>query len=269
MRELLGEGRLARGTIGAMDYFVADMGSIRGAQPSYRVADKRVRYASVRSPVPTSAWRGLGAAPNAFAMECAMDELAHAAGVDSLQLRLRNLSRTEDSRLVAVLEKAAEMAGWPRDPGPDRGLGIAAAVYKEQTPVAIVAEVHIDRDAEEIRTTRIWCAHDCGRIINPDQVRNLIEGNIVWGCGLALKEQITIEEGAIAEQNFHLYEPLRNADAPEVEIALIEPPGAPPVGVGESAFPPVAPAIANAVFAATAKRLRRLPMSFDDLSNRN
>ena len=192
--------------------------------------------------------------PNAFAIECAMDELAHAAGVDPLQFRLRNLAEA-DARLADVLSKAAEMAGWPRDPGPDRGLGIAAAVYKDKTPVAIVAEVHIDRDLEEIRPTHFWCAHDCGRIVNPDQVRNLIEGNVVWGCSLALKERITVENGAISETNFHLYEPLRHSEGAKVEIALIEPPAAPPVGVGESALPPVAPALANAVFAATGQTI--------------
>ncbi len=265
MPELLGEGWLASGAVGLMDRFVPDMGSARGAVAPYQAADKRIRFASVRSPLPTSAWRGLGAAPNAFAIECAMDELAHAAGVDPLQFRLGNLAGA-DARLADVLSKAAEMAGWPRDPGPDRGLGIAAAVYKDKTPVAIVAEVHIDRDLEEIRPTHFWCAHDCGRVVNPDQVRNLIEGNVVWGCGLALKERITVEDGAISETNFHLYEPLRHSEAAKVEIALIEPPAAPPVGVGESALPPVAPALANAVFAATGQRLRRLPMSFDDLS---
>jgi CO/xanthine dehydrogenase Mo-binding subunit len=265
MREMLGQSRLVNGAIGMMDRFVADMGSTRGATTRYKVPNQRIRFASVRSEVPTSAWRGLGSAPNAFAIECAIDELAHEAGIDPLEFRLRNLD-DHDGRLAPVLRKVAELSGWPERGEEDRGFGLAAAVYKDQTPVAVVAEVVIDRQWDMIRVRRIWCAHDCGRIVNPDQVCNLIEGNIVWGCSLALKEQTTVENGAIAEQNFDLYDPLRHWEAPEIEIALIEPSGVPPLGVGESALPPVAPAIANAVFAATGTRLRRLPLSFDALA---
>lgn len=264
MRELLGRGRMAKGTISVMDRFVPDMGSTRGAEARYHANNKRIRFAAVRTPVPTSAWRGLGAAPNAFAIECVIDELAHNSGVDPLQFRLLNLS-SADARLAEVLRVAAEMAGWPRQLGIDRGLGIASAIYKDLTPVAIVAEVHVNKSSKTILTPRIWCAHDCGRIVNPDQVRNLIEGNIVWGCSMALKERITVKNGTVAEQNFHLYEPLRHKESADVDITLIEPPDVPPMGVGESALPPVAPAIANAIFAATGRRLRRLPMSFDDL----
>ncbi len=266
MRELLGPSLLARGATGLADRFVADEGSTRGATPPYQVPDRKIRFASVRTGLPTSAWRGLGAAPHAFAIECAMDELAHAADQDPLTFRLMNLPPSQN-RLAAVLREAARMATWEKPRPPGRGHGIAAAAYKGMTPVAVVAEVEVDGAKGTITVLHVWCAHDCGLVINPDQVRNLIEGNVIWGCGLALKERITVEDGAISERNFHMYDVLRQHEAPDISISLIEPPGAPPVGVGEAALPPVAPAIANAIFAATGKRLRRLPISFDDLEN--
>ncbi|MDH3944960.1 MAG: molybdopterin-dependent oxidoreductase, partial [Anaerolineae bacterium] len=129
----------------------------------------------------------------------------------------------------------------------------------------VVAEVRMDHAARDLRTTEIWCAQDCGLVINPDQVENQVMGNIVWGCSMALKERITFKAGAVEERNFDAYEILRHHEAPEVTVALVSPPNTAPVGVGESAIAPVAAAIANAVFAATGHRIRRLPMSYNSV----
>lgn len=248
----------------ALDKVLADEGTARGSLPQYQMTNRQVRYSDIRTPVPVGAWRGLGSAPNTFAIESMMDELAGKAGIDPLKFRFQNLPSTS-GRLTAVLHRVAEISGWGRPSPKDIGLGIACAVYKNETAVAIVAEVQIDREAHELRVGKIWCAQDSGLVINPDQVENQIMGNIIWGCSMALKERITFEEGAVEQRNFHTYEILRHDEAPKIEVALVIPPGVAPVAVGESALAPVAPAIANAVFAAAGKRVRQLPMDYDSI----
>ena len=248
----------------ALDMVMADFGTSRGCMPPYRLANQRTRYSDIRTEVPAGAWRGLGAAPNAFAIESMMDELASAADIDPLEFRLQNLP-AEGERLAGVLRRVAEISDWGRAPAPGTGRGLACAVYKDLTAVAVVMEAKVDHAAGELRVTRAWCAQDCGLIVNPDQVESLVMGNIVWGCSMALKERITIEAGRVTDRNFDGYEPLRHSESPDMTVALVAPPDAPPVGVGESALPPVAPAIANAVFAATGRRVRRLPMSYDSV----
>jgi len=243
----------------------ADEGTVRGAIPQYQMANRRVRYTGVRTPVPISAWRGLGAAPNTFAIECMMDELASEAGIDPLQFRLQNLPASS-ARLAAVLRRVGEMSDWGGPTPPGIGRGLACAVYKDKTAAAIVVEVQLDSDARQLRVLRAFCAQDCGLVINPHQVENQIMGNIVWGCSMTLKERISIVAGHVAEDNFHSYDPLRHDEAPKVQIALVMPPGTPPVEVGESALPPVPAAIANAVFAASGRRVRRLPMDYDSVT---
>lgn len=247
-----------------MDRVMADEGTARGSLPHYQMANRRVRYSDIRTPVPIGAWRGLGAAPNTFAIESMMDELAASAAQDPLELRLKNLPPTSE-RLAGVLRRVAEISGWGEPSATNNGRGIACAVYRDETAVAVVAEVQIDRVAGELRVSRIWCAQDCGLVVNPDQVENQIIGNIVWGCSMALKERLTIADGAVEQRNFDGYEILRHDETPDITVALVIPQGAPPVAVGESAFAPVAPAISNAIFAATGQRIRRLPVSFGDV----
>ncbi|VAW12373.1 Isoquinoline 1-oxidoreductase beta subunit [hydrothermal vent metagenome] len=252
-------------TLGAaVDMARPDGGTVRGVVPQYRMANRRIRYTGIRTPVFIGAWRGLGAAPNAFAIESMMDELAAEASIDPLDFRLKNLPPAGD-RLAAVLREVAQIADWGRQTPPGTALGLASAVYDDKTAVAIVAEVQVDHTAQTIAVSQVWCAQDCGLVINPHQVENQIMGNIVWGCSMALKERITISAGRVGEDNFDTYEILRHQDAPDVTVSLVEPDNTPPVGVGESALAPVAPAIANAVFAATGKRVRRLPMSYEDV----
>ncbi|MDP6840978.1 MAG: molybdopterin-dependent oxidoreductase [Rhodospirillales bacterium] len=237
---------------------LADFGTSRGALPPYAFENALIRYSDIRIPVPTGAWRGLGAAPNAFAIESMVDELAVKAGIDPLQLRLKNL-RPGIERLGPVLKQAAKMAGWGRPTAPGTGLGLAGAVYRGKTHVAAVAEVRIGPD-QELSVEKVWCAQDCGLVLNPDQVEQQIIGNVIWGCGMALGEEMNFKGTRPETDNFDGYQLLRQAEAPDVEVALIQPPGAPPVGAGEPAIAPVAAAIANAVHAAGGGRRRRLPI---------
>lgn len=243
---------------------LADKGTGRGARPPYHIAHKRVRYSDIRIPVPTGAWRGLGAAPNAFAIESMVDELAVAAKLDPLKFRLRNLT-PKDGRLAAVLARVGQMANWGQQLPKGIGQGLACAVYRDATFVAIAVQMHVNKTARSIRVDQVWCAHDCGLIVNPDQVRAQIEGNIIWGCGMALQEQMSFADGGAESDNFHLYHPIRHGGAPKIEISLLDRPDISPAGAGEPAIAPMPAAIANAVFAATGKRPRKLPFDYDSL----
>ncbi len=256
-------GSLAR----FLDAFVADEGTARGASMPYEAAHKRVRYSDIRTDVPTGAWRGLGAAPNTFAIESMIDELAYAARKDPLAFRLAQFGKggKHAGHLSDVLRQVGEMSRWGRPAGANRGLGVACAVYKDQTHVAVVAEIEIDHSARQIKVIELWCAQNCGLVVNPDQVENQVLGNLVWGCSMALKEKLTVGDGVANERNFDRYDVLRHAEAPETHIRLVETEGAPPVAVGESALAPAVAAIANAAFAATGKRPRKLPIDYDSL----
>jgi CO/xanthine dehydrogenase Mo-binding subunit len=236
---------------------VADPGTKRSALTPYRVSDRRTRFSDLRIPVQTGQWRGLGAAPNTTAIELAMDELAQMAGIDPVEFRLRNLG-PERERLAAVLREAARLSGWGEPSAAGRGRGLACAVYEEMTYVAVVLEVAVDEDG--IRPLRAWCAHDCGLVVNPDQVTAQIEGNIAWGCSVALQERAEIRDGANANDSFETYPILRQTDSPDVEVSLVEHDGDPPAGAGEPAIAPTPAALVNAVFAATGPRHRRLPI---------
>lgn len=257
-------GPMPKNIAWVVDKVMADSGTSRGSLPPYQFAHQRTRYSDIRTEIPIGAWRGLGAAPNAFANESMMDELSTRAGIDPLVFRLQNLPPKSD-RLAGVLRQVAEFSDWKtRQSKASTGLGIACAVYKGETPVAVVAEVFVDHTAREIRVTKIWCVQDCGFTINPDQVENLVMGNIVWGCSMALKERITFAQGSVEESNFDTYEILRHHECPDIMVELIDS-DATPVGVGEAALGPVAPAIANAIFAATGQRARRLPINYDSI----
>jgi CO/xanthine dehydrogenase Mo-binding subunit len=236
---------------------VADRGTRRGALTPYRVSDRRTRFSDIRIPIHTGQWRGLGAAPNTTAIEVAMDELARMAGLDAIEFRLRNLG-PERGRLAAVLREVALLSRWGEPVAAGRGRGVACAVYEEMTYVAVVVEVALE--ADRIRPLRAWCAHDCGLVVNPGLVTAQIEGNIAWGCSVALQERAEIRDGANANDSFETYPILRQEDSPEVEVALVEHDGDLPSGAGEPAIAPTPAALVNAVFAATGTRHRRLPI---------
>jgi isoquinoline 1-oxidoreductase beta subunit len=220
----------------------------------YAIAHLREVHVEHDPGVPTGPWRSVGASQNAFAVECFVDELAAAAGKDPLAFRLAMLGHAPRHR--GVLSAAAERAGW-HDPLPEgRGRGIA--VYRSYGSwVAHVAEVAVKDDTW--RVERIVCAADCGTLVHPDAVAAQMEGAIVFGLSAALHGEIRLRDGAVVQSGFDDYPILRMRDTPDIEVHLV-PSRARPGGVGEPGLPPLAPAVANALFAATGKRLRRLPL---------
>ncbi len=202
-------------------------------------------------------WRGIGAGYNKFAAECFVDEVAHALGQDPLAFRLE-LTK-EHARANAVIRAAAEMARWDRARPKDRALGIAFADY-EDTVTAGVAEVSVDRKTGRIRVHDYWVAADPGIVVQPENVHAQLESAVVYGLSGALTEELTVKDGAVQQRNFHDYRVLRMGDMPEIHTKIVSSDAA-PTGMGEVGVPAVAPAIANAVFRLTGKRLRQLPMS--------
>jgi isoquinoline 1-oxidoreductase beta subunit len=220
----------------------------------YAIPGIRVRYARVNSAVPVGYWRSVASSQNAFITECFLDEVAAAGGKDPYQLRRALLDG--QPRLRGVLELAADKAGWGTPPaaGRYRGIGVAESFGSY---VAQVAEVSIERGRPRVH--RVVCAIDCGMVVNPDTVAAQMESGIVYGLTAALKGEISIENGRVAQSNFDDYPLLRLDECPDIEVYILpslEAPG----GVGEPGTPPIAPAVANAVFAATGKPVRRLPI---------
>ena len=222
----------------------------------YAIANLRVEYCPVATPVPLGWWRSVYASQNCFANESFLDELAGEAGRDPFELRRELLADAPRHR--RVLELAAEKAGWGTRPPPGRARGIAVHKLFSDTVVAEVAEVSVERG--QVRVHRVVCAVDCGLALNPDTVAAQIEGGVVYGLTAALKGEITLEGGRVKQANFNDYPVLRMNEMPRVEVHLVESPD-PPHGVGEPSVPPIAPAVANAIFQATGTRVRRLPLT--------
>jgi isoquinoline 1-oxidoreductase beta subunit len=207
----------------------------------------------------TYAWRSVTNFTDAFVQECFLDEMAVALGRDPYELRLE----LEPNSMHEVLTLAANKAGWG-DPLPQgMGRGIACWSTWNVTPVAMVAEVSISPGGS-VQVQRVLCAIDCGLVINPDMVAAQMEGGIVWGLTAALKGSIDIENGRVLQSNFDDYPLLRMDEMPQVEVYLV-PSDRHPSGVGEMGVPPAAPAVLNAVYNATGKRIRHLPLQQDDL----
>lgn len=233
-----------------------DPSAVEGAREvPYTIPNLELRYTPVDLGIPVGFWRSVGHSHTAFAVECFIDELAHAAGEDPVAYRLKLLPR--ESRQRRVLQAVAERAGWGTPLPPGRGRGVA--VHESfGSPTAQVAEVEVREGT--VRVRRVTCAFDCGIVVNPDIVRQQIEGGIVFGLGAALKGEITIRDGRVVQGNFHDYPLLTLAETPEVDVVLV-PSGDAAGGVGEPGTPPIAPAVVNAIFAATGRRLRRLPIA--------
>jgi isoquinoline 1-oxidoreductase beta subunit len=243
----------------------------------YLVPNYRVEYAHPSNRVPVAWWRSVEESINGFTVESFIDELAAAAGVDPAEYRLRLMGTTprrlpnplwpassplDTSRLRRVLELALEKAGWNKPVAAGRARGVACC-YSFDTYVAEVAEVSVLRDGTP-RIHRITCVVDCGRVVNPDGVKAQMEGGIVYALSAALTGEITIEKGAVKQANFDSYPVLRMSQMPAIDVFLA-PSDADPSGVGEPGVPPLAPAVTNAIFAATGKRIRRLPIGSADL----
>ena len=237
----------------------ADFGATRGAMLRYDVPNVSTIAWRRSLPVRTGPWRGLGALPNAFALESFIDELATTAGADPLTFRLRHLPDNDwGRRMTAVLRAAAEASNWGSAPPSGRARGIACATDVD-TVVAQVAEVSVDAQGK-IRVHHVTAAMDCGLVVNPDGARAQVEGNVMWGVGSTLIEEAHIENGRFAAANFDGYPLLTLKDAPIVNAILVKSDDK-IRGAGEPAIAPVAAAIGNAVFALTGKRLRNLPFT--------
>ncbi len=238
-----------------------DPGATRGAWIHYDIPHRVITVWRRRLPIPTGQWRGLGQAPNTFPIESFMDEAAQAASRDPLQFRLDHLPANADGqRMAAVLNAAAERAGWGGPLPAGRGRGIACCFY-HGTVVAEVVEISLDEPTGRIRVHRVVAALDCGRAINPDLVRSQMEGSVVMGASAAILEELTVENGRVAAGSFAEYPLFTTVEAPEIETILLETPDRAPSGTGEPPIGPIAPAIGNAIFALTGVRMRRLPMS--------
>jgi isoquinoline 1-oxidoreductase beta subunit len=240
----------------------------------YAIPNVRVEYAAAKSVVPRGYWRSVENSFNAFAVECFLDELAAAASKDPCRLRLDLLSGgrkvrsagghlvLETARLRACIELAAEKSGWGTPLPKGRARGIAAH-FSYQSYCAQVAEVSVDGPGN-VRVHRVVSAVDCGRAINPGIIAAQMEGGVVFGLTASLKSGITIDKGRVTQSNFDDYEMLRIDEMPKVETYIV-PSSEPPTGVGEPGVPVVAPSIFNAIFAATGKRIRSLPLRSGDL----
>ena len=238
-------------------------GGDRNAPSNYTFFNNRVTvHWLANMPIRVSALRSLGAMANAFANESFMDELAYAAEMDPVQFRLNHL---DDQRAIAVVQAAANGIGWQVHTSPGNtgsGLGIAFSRYENnEAYVATAADVSVDSASGGLTLNRIVVAHDCGLIINPDGLKNQIEGNVIQSASRALLEQVNFDSSAITSADWRGYPILRFQDIPPIDIVLINHPDQPAWGAGEVTTLTTPPAIANAVFHATGTRLRSLPLN--------
>jgi len=239
-----------------------DSTSVEGAADLlYGIPNLQVDLHTPKIGVPVQWWRSVGHSHTGFSVEAFFDEVAHAGKKDPYELRRKLLAK--EPRMLGVLNLAAEKASWgkPLPKGVARGI---ATHFSFETYVAQVIEASVEKNGN-VKVHRVVCAVDCGRVINPDIVKAQMEGGIIFGLTAALKTEITLENGRVQQKNFHDYQMLRMFESPLIEVHIV-PSEASPTGVGEPSVPPVAPALSNAIFAATGKRIRRLPIRTADLA---
>ncbi len=234
-----------------------------GIGTPYEVPSRRIEFHATDSPLRQGSYRGLAATANHFARESHMDDLAQAAGLDPLEFRLKNL---KDARLRAVLQAAAERFEWARMKStPARGYGLACGVEKGGY-VASCAEVSIAQPGGKVKIERVVTSFECGAIVNPEHLKNQVEGSVIMGIGGALFEAIRFEDGKILNGKLSQYRVPRFSDAPTLETVLLNRKDLPSAGAGETPIVALAPAVGNAIFHATGRRIRQLPMVPDGLS---
>jgi len=224
----------------------------------YNVANQKIQYHPAQTPpLRQGSYRGLAATANHFARESAMDELAHAIGMDALEFRIKNIT---DPRLRAVFEAAAKRFGWGQQKASaSRGFGLAGG-FEKGGYVATCAEVAVDPKIKSVRITRVVEAWDCGPGVNPNGLKNQIEGAIVQGIGGALFEDVHFANGRVLNPHFSSYRVPRFRDLPAIDVEIINRKDVPPFGAGETPIVGLAPAVANAIFNATGQRLRAMPL---------
>ncbi len=240
---------------GVVAGFELDTTSTEGLYEDYDAPNKEARHVTVDSGLSVGFWRSVGHSFSGFFKESFIDELAHHAGVDPYEFRMNNSKK--DKRFAEVIKLAATKGNWgnPRHAGATQGIAAHTSFYSR---VAEVAEVSVENG--NIKVHRITCAVDCGLAVNPDIVKAQMESSIIYGLTATLYGKIDIEAGQVRQSNFHDYPMLRMQEAPEIEVHIV-PSQEAPTGVGEPGLPPVAAAVANAVYKATGKRLRELPLS--------
>jgi isoquinoline 1-oxidoreductase beta subunit len=240
-----------------------DAASVEGAADLlYGIPNLRVELHSPKIGVPVQWWRSVGHSHTGFSVEAFFDEVAHAGGKDPYELRRKLLAN--QPRMLEVLELCAQKAKWGSKLPPGVGRGIATH-FSFDSYVAQVVETSVEKNGT-VHVHRVFCAVNCGIVINPDTVKAQMEGGIIFGLTAALKTEITLKNGRVEQANFHDYQMLRMFESPEIEVHIV-PSTENPSGVGEPGVPPVAPALANAIFAATGKRVRRLPIRASDLAS--
>ena len=235
------------------EHFSTDDSSTEGLFEDYDQPNTRVTHMTVNHGLPLTFWRAVGHSYTAFAKESMIDEIAQAAGIDEVAFRLQNTQNSPRRQNVIRIagERMAEMAV-------PEGHHLGMAMHHSfSTDVAEIAEVSVEDG--QIRVHKVTCVVDCGQAVNPDIVRSQMEGGIIYGLTAALYGDLNLESGAVKESNFHDYRMLRMNESPEIDVVIVDS-GTEPTGVGEPGLPPIAPAVANAVYKATGQRLRSLPL---------
>jgi nicotinate dehydrogenase subunit B len=256
-------GMRSDGTIAAWEFHNYNSGSA-GIRTYYEIPNQRIVFHATNSPLRQGSYRALAATANHFARESHMDEMAQAVKMDPLEFRLKNL---KDERLRAVFEAAAKQFGWGKSKSAGQGFGMGGG-YEKLGNIATFAEVKVDRKSGEVKVVRVVSAFECGAIVNPDNLRNQIEGSNVQGLGGALFEAIEFENGKILNGRMSEYRVPRFSDVPVLETVLLDRKDLPSAGAGESPMVGLAPAIANGICDATGVRLRALPLVPDGLKTR-
>lgn len=237
-----------------------DVVALAGAKEvAYEIPNIRVDYKSANTDIPIGWWRSVYDSQNAYANECFIDELANSLKIDPVDYRLRLLKQSPFH--TAVLKRAAQESGWGKPLKNNHYQGVSCHA-SFGTYVAQVAEVSVDNEGT-VDVHRVVCAVDCGQAVSPINIRAQIEGSIVYGLSATLNGEITIENGAVKQSNFHDFQVLRMDQMPTIDVHIIKS-SKPPSGIGEPGLPPIAPAVANAIFSATGKRIRKLPIKSED-----